>query len=180
MIRKRNMRRDQSGTAAAEFALVLPVLIVIFVASMSLFDAFRAKRLISQAATTVVDLATRATVMNDNRRDELYDVAAAIAGDYIDVDDYEISVTSIVNEFDTDDDDTLTVAWSFSNVSKAKLKDKDLKGIDLPTIAEGDSMVLVYVQASYAPPVLAGYVKGISFQQAAIRRPRFIQQIPYK
>jgi len=170
---------DNQGVAAVEFAIVFPLLIVFLTGSMSLFDGLRGARVYGQAATTVADLVTRQIEMNNDKLSDMYATAAALTGQYSRVSNYQISITSIVNEFDSRGNTDLSIAWSRGNASGAALNADDLGNYDLPQLFEGESVILVVMSGTYTPAIWADAVGHISYHRHALRRPRFVPEIPF-
>ena len=54
-------RRDAKGTAATEFAMILPVMVLGYFGAISAYQGFEARQLTTRASTTVVDLITRSS-----------------------------------------------------------------------------------------------------------------------
>lgn len=175
----KNIFRDNRGNAAVEFVITFPVLLAFFFGAVSTFDAFRASRLISQASTTVVDLITRETDLTDDKFDRMVTVAESLAGRYATASDFVVSVTSISNPDDPDDAATLAIDWTKATDEDFEIEDTDLAGIDLPGIAEGDSVIFVRVRADYEPPLVSKFTDSFNFRYDTVRRARFVQNIPY-
>lgn len=176
---KSGFLRDRGGVAAIEFALVFPLLIVFLTGSLSLYDGLRGSRVYGQAATTVSDLVTRQTAMSDALLTDMFATAEALTGQYSRVSDYRISITSVVNEFDSRGNPDLSIGWSRGNVSGAALTLDDLGEFDLPDLFEGESVILVVMSGTYTPFIWADAVGQISYQRHSLRRPRFIPVIQF-
>lgn len=173
------VRTNQDGTAAIEFAIIVPVLIALFLGGVSAFDGNRAAAMLTRASTVLVDLATRQTVIDDTRRDVLFTTAAAIAGPYARNDDFLIVMSSITNPADDDDPDLLVLDWSEASRTGKALQADDLADLSLPPIPDGDSMIVVTVSATHEPIVGWSVVRPWSMTRTSIRRPRFSSSIPY-
>lgn len=172
--------RREDGVSVIEFALIFPVLLAGFIGTVGVFDAMRASRLMTQAATTVVDLVTRQTEMDDETFDQLIMTAEAIVGTYAINSDFEVVMTSVINPLDPEDADDLEVSWSESTNDDLALETEDLAALNLPSLAEGDTLVMVSVSAGYTPTYATGYIQPIDMRYTAIRRPRFVQQLTYE
>ncbi|MTI43994.1 Flp pilus assembly protein TadG [Roseibium hamelinense] len=165
--------RNHDGVAAVEFALIFPVLLLIFVNVVALFDGLRASRLIARSAAVSVDLVTRfqGNDFTSDDFDEIIEVSKSIAGPYAENTNFTVVVTSIINVFDQDDD--LTVAWSASDPVDNELADADLDEFDLPDLAQGDTLILVEVRANYTPILTSEIVVSFTLDDYQVRRPRF-------
>lgn len=171
--------KGERGTAGVEFAIVLPMMILAFVGSFSVFQGVRASRLISQASTTVVDLVTRQAEMTDGSFTLMASTAEAIVGSFVESSSLDVTVTSILNPDDEDDALDYEVQWSLSTVTDGELETSDLAQINLPGIAETDTVILVSVKGRYKPKIAPMFVGPMLMKRTAIRRPRFSQSIAY-
>lgn len=173
------LKHEVSGVASIEFALVVPVLLSVMLGATGLFDLFQGARSTERGATTIVDLVTRQVAMDDDSFDIMVATAESIMGDYAESGSFEISISSIQNEFDSSSDPTLSVAWSKANVDSAVIKDDDLIDYDIPDIPEGETVILVKILSSYTPYVVTDEVGSVDYERYVIRRPRLADQIPY-
>ena len=172
---------DQDGVAAIEFAMVMPFLVLFMVGAVNLFDGYQGAEAYQKAGTTVVDLVTRQeTEFGDTERDMIFATADALLGKYGGSSDFEISITSVVNEFDSDSDPTLTIEWSEANIPSAELIEAELINYKIPSIAEGGTVILIVMSGSYKSFTLTDYFGEYSYSRYFIRRPRFLDSIPYQ
>ncbi|MEM9106675.1 MAG: hypothetical protein AAGC96_13560 [Pseudomonadota bacterium] len=174
----KNFKNDRDGIAAVEFALVLPFLVLILINVVSFFDGFRGDKIISKTTGVVVDLVTRDKgPIDDAAFEELVAVATALTGKYAVSSEFTVVVASIRNVFDVDEDDALELVWSRSNVDDAVLEQEDLDELDLPLVAEGDSVIYALVQAQYKPMLVNELIGTFTLSDHQVRRPRFISEI---
>lgn len=175
-------RRDESGVVAMEFAFIAPVLIFMFFGAISIYDTMRAARQASQTTLILSDLATRTLDMSDDKRDALFITANSLMSSWDANGTYSISVTSVINpkEEAGDEDVDAEVSWSEATSETAKIKDADLAKFDLPTIIEGDSLVLVEIKGDYSPIfAMLGIETSYSIERSSVRRPRFVSELIY-
>ncbi|WP_306141538.1 hypothetical protein [Roseibium sp. MMSF_3412] len=174
----KSLLRDCSGVAAVEFALVLPFLVLVLINVVSFFDGFRGDKIISKTTGVVVDLVTRDKgAIDDDKFTELVNIATALTGKYAVSAEFTVVVASIRNVFDVDEDDELELVWSRSNVDDAVLEQGDLDELDLPFVAEGDSVIYVLVQAQYKPMLVNELLGTFTLSDNQVRRPRFVSEI---
>jgi len=175
--------KDDSGAVAMEFALIMPVLIAFYFGGVSMYDAMRASHQTATVAVTLADLSTRVIDMNDDKRDALFNSGRALMSKWPSETDYSISITSIINptEANNGDPDVLrAVSWSEATDESAKLTDADLPRFDLPTIAEGDSLVIIEVKGTYRPQhSILGTQGNFDITRSSVRRPRFVSEVHY-
>ncbi len=175
--------KDDSGAVAIEFALIMPVLIAFYFAGVSMYDAIRASHQAANVSVTLADLTTRVIDMNDDKRDALFNSGRALMSQWPSEADYTISVTSIINpneSNDADPDVIEEVVWSEATDESAKLTTEDLSRFDLPTIAEGDSLVIIEVKGNYRPQhSILGAQGNFDISRSSVRRPRFVSEVHY-
>ena len=169
--------RDESGTAAVEFALIFPVLVFGYLGAIAAFEAYRAQNSVTRASAAVVDLVTRQLVFSEGNRDRVFSVANAIVGDVADG-DVVVTVTSVYNPLSDGEDDDYFVDWSYTSGSGAVVEDDDITSMDLPSIENGDSLVVVTVEAIYTPRFLSDIFTTMTLNYTSVRRPRFALRIP--
>lgn len=170
--------RERGGTAATEFALVLPVLIAAYLGAISSFEGFQARKNVTKASTTVVDLITRSQVMNEETRDNMYAVAAALVGNSADITPI-VTMTSVSNPISESDPDARIIDWTYSNDHTTLMDEDALAELDLPVITKGDSLVVVRVYIEHTPRFEMGGIFTKQFMsETTFRRPRFVLRIP--
>lgn len=174
-----SLKNDKKGVAAVEFAMVVPLILLLLLGSVGLFDLYNGSRSIERGAATVVDLVSRQSEMEDDKFDLLIATSESLIGRYAEGAGFELVVSSIENVFDSDDDPTLTVAWSKSNVESKEIEDSDLVDYELPAVPEGGSIILVSVRNSYTPYVTTDAVGLVEFERNSVRRPRFVESVEY-
>ena len=171
---------DARGSSTVEFAFIAPVFLTFMMVCIVVFDAARAVRQVGLAAQTVSDLATRVDEMDDARRDAMFATAASILGKYAGSSPFNVVISSIVNDLG-DGDDEIRVVWSEAKVAGQELEDEDLDDLALPTIPEGESVIVVQFDLDYRLAfVVEGFSPDLKFEEVAIRRPRFVSEVCYR
>jgi len=98
------------GVAAVEFALILPILIVLFLGSVELTNGLTASRKMSQVASTVGDLVSQYRTLDCATLTDIFKASSAIMTPY---DDTSLVVSIAGVEFDSGG--AATVDWSRTN-----------------------------------------------------------------
>lgn len=171
--------RERRGTAATEFALVFPVMVMAYFGAVSSFEGFRARQAVTKASTTVVDLITRSQAMTEDRRDSLYEVADSLVGTKADMSP-TVTFTSVSNPISDPDEDARVIDWSYSNDSQTLIEEEeDLAALALPEIPKGNSVIIARVYIEHTPRFkLGGIFSKQNMVQITYRRPRFVLRIP--
>ncbi|WP_420340668.1 hypothetical protein [Roseibium sp.] len=104
--------------------------------------------------------------------------AVSILGNYATDSNFIMTVSSVRNFFD--DEDELEVHWSESNDDDAILTDDDLEKFDFPTLAEGDTVIVVQLSLEHSALFVSEIVGDFSLYDFHIRRPRFKTEIVHE
>ena len=104
--RLRRFRTSQTGISAIEFALIAPVMVLIYFACIELSLMMMLDRKVTSASSSLGDLVARAAIIDDDDLDDIIEATRMIL-EPNDVSDARIRISSIY-----DDDGTNRVAWS--------------------------------------------------------------------
>lgn len=167
-------RSDETGTLMAETVLVLPFMLWSYLALFVYWDSYRAMNVVQKAAYTISDMISREMI---SVTDTYINGMDAMMEYLIDADqDAKTRVSSITwsqlnNRYE--------VQWSRSpgnampQLTTASVA--DLAG-RLPTMFDGDFIVLVEVEVGYHPSFNVG-IGEQTLKQFIATRPRFLSKI---
>nr|WP_237351688.1 TadE/TadG family type IV pilus assembly protein [Rhizobium sp. ACO-34A] len=110
----RRFLSDQQGIGGVEFALLAPMLIVIYLCAFELMMGFTVAKKASAASSTIADLISREDKVTKTSLAGMVDVADAIFVPYS-VNDLSLKITGVK----VDANRQATVAWSWSNTGAA-------------------------------------------------------------
>ncbi|MCA1968221.1 unnamed protein product [Ciceribacter sp. T2.26MG-112.2] len=110
----RRMRDDRSGIGGVEFALIAPLLLVLYLAAFELTLAFNTSKRATVSASTVADLVSRTDKVVKDDLDDMIDVVSAIFAPY---DPYKLALN--ITGVKVDSAKAASVAWSWSNSGSA-------------------------------------------------------------
>jgi Flp pilus assembly protein TadG len=177
-------RRDHRGVSAVEFALIAPVLILIYMGLAELSQAMTAQRRVSHAASAVGDLVAQTDKITNSDMNDIFAAAATIMIPFP-TDRLSLRVTSVTG----DKNGNGVVDWSSvpttaqDDLPAAAAKDMvptcttaTLPGVlCVPTgliTALGDNVVVA--ESSYTYEALVKYVlkDGLKFNEKFYMRPR--------
>ncbi len=166
--------KDCRAMAATEFALLLPVLLVIFFGVVEGSDALSKSRRVTLAANTLADLAAQETDLLESAADSLFVGVEEI----VDANGaaMDIRLVSVIFD-DTDGDgtpDSPVVHWSYDNAGgepyPAGTVYNDLSD---PALLEIDSSIVVAeVIYPYTSSLTHYFISNITFDRDAARWPR--------
>ncbi|MFY0617878.1 TadE/TadG family type IV pilus assembly protein [Shimia sp.] len=182
----RDFRRDTRGTVAVETVIMWPGLFLAMLAMAVLFDAYRARSTTDKAAFAISDMLSRET--------------AAVTFDYL---DGARSLFSEISSVRSDHDlivslvtwdtvnDTHRLGWSHSitedgaedtlawdNTDMINMSD------NLPTLVDGESIVVVQTNSTFVPPTIlrrwwGDNWDGVALNTLVFSRPRFVSNLAW-
>lgn len=160
------------GVVAIEFALILPVMVVMLTGLIELSYLMMAERRVSGAAHSTADLIAQATDLNTSDLNDLFTAAALVMAPF-DTADLKIGVSSV--RFD---DTTGNPSEDWNGAYNAG-------SVSNPTtlatgMGEAGSSVII-VTASYTyTPVLNAVLSGpYTLSETAITRPRYLPYVGF-
>lgn len=168
---------DRAGMAATEFALLLPVLLILFFGVVEGSDALTKSRRVTLAANTLADLAAQETELLQNAADSLFvGVEEIINVNSAAITIRLISVIADPNDGDGDglpDGDPI-VHWSYDN-SGGEPYAPGAAFTKLPNASLLDpsaSIVVAEIAFPYTSPLTGYFISSITFDRVATRWPR--------
>lgn len=164
------LMRDQRGVAGIEFAFLAPLLIVLFLVSVTLALLFRDSKSSERAASVVGDVISRQTTVDTAYLQTSYKLYLNMVGR--DAAAVKFRVTSVKKA-----GGTFTIAWSYAISPQVALSDAELAKKTLPLVSDNDSLVLVETSVAASPLTL--YFGGLvgDMSNSITERPRFTATI---
>lgn len=165
-------RRDISGASLIEFALLVPVLMLLIMGTLTLFDLFRTSQNAEKATFTIGDILSRQQPTVDKAfLNQMYQTFVHLVPGA--VNNATIRVSSIVR-----DGDEYDVEWS-QLVQAGNVDLPEVPLDTLPDIADGDSVILTETYLRH--PILLDVVAfdEITYRNWAVTRPRFVPAIGF-
>lgn len=103
----RRLAGDRSGVSAVEFALILPLMLMLYLGGNEFGHALTIKRKVTHVSSTIADLITQSKTVTDADLANIFDVASAIMTPYA-----SGALTIKVAMIKIDEDNNATVMWS--------------------------------------------------------------------
>jgi len=153
----------QKGVAAVEFAIILPLLLLILFGAVSGFQLYKRDKSVDYAASTVVDLISRFSEISTTDRDAILAIPEVLTSS-----DDGVVQTRIANiEFR---DSQYFVRWS-RDKNWSHLTNADLSGLSLPVIGEYDTLLYVEVRVKFSSPLPFDAFKNMNLSSISYARP---------
>lgn len=180
-LRLRRIFRDRSGASGIEFALVLPLMILLFAGTVEFGHALTVSRKIDQIASTTGDIISQQGTWTKS------DIAKLLTGTSFILQPYDTSgLTIIVTAESMNGSGKTVVDWSAA-LNTSALVAGAASPIEVPAgIQEtGVEIVLTRVQYQYTTPLSALFasltgVDGYSFDSHCFNHPRVGDTITYR
>ncbi|OWV80441.1 pilus assembly protein TadG [Rhizobium sp. R635] len=176
----RRLARDRAAASGVEFALLLPILIVLLFGTVDLGHALTVSRKIDEIASSTGDMIAQQSTWTST------DVAKLLSGASFILQPYDttgLKITLTVN--DVDNSGKATVNWSAA-FNTSSLASGTASAIDIPKKIQetGVQVVLTRVEYTLTTPVSAFFSNftgqnGYSFDHHFFNRPRVSDTIKY-
>ncbi len=164
------------GLAAVEFALIAPIMIVLFFGVVESSGALSASRKTLLSANTLADLVAQETEIT---RDNLDDLFVGME-DVIDLRDINATfrVVSVIYDVDTDE---LKVDWSYDSTGAQPYATGSVYSGDLDAALFDDAASLIVAETEYAyvSPISQKIIGALTFEKSASRWPRRTARVKY-
>lgn len=167
-------RRCDQGNVVVEFALALPVLLMMLLASAELGRFVLLNQKIDRVAITMSDLVARAETINETELDDIFNAATHVAEPFDLGSSGRVIISSVINA----DGEGATVAWQRSGGGtfiKASEVGAEGETADLPedfAVREGETAIVSEVFFDFEPFLSATIVSPRVIYKRAHHRPR--------
>lgn len=160
------LARDTRGLSAIEFALVLPIMIIMYIGAVEFSHALTVDRRVTSVASAVADLTAQTDKVTSTDVQDIFTAASSIMTPYS-ATPISIVVTSVV----ADEDNETTVGWSCAHNASAHAEGADF------TLPEGltqpfSSVIVAEVSYNYSPPIGHYMTGGLTMSETFYLRPR--------
>jgi Flp pilus assembly protein TadG len=167
----RRLIADQGGVAAVEFALLVPILCLLYFGMAELTQGVMAERRASHTASTIGDLVSQSSTITQAEVGDIFTVGQTITYPFP-TSPLSMRITSVV----TDAHNNATVAWSQASGMTALVKGNPVT-ISSNVITASQSVIMAEATYVYTPAV--GYVlhTPLTFHETYYLRPRLSAQV---
>ncbi|MBV9840698.1 MAG: pilus assembly protein [Sphingomonadaceae bacterium] len=167
----RRLRDCTRGVALTEFALCVPVLLVLYLGGVQISDAIACNRKVTITSRAVADLISQNATMSSSQINTVLNASTQVMVPY------PASRALVrVSELTTDGSGNTTVTWSEAiNGSRRTLG----SSFTLPPAIKLANSSLIYSEVAYAyqPRISLGFIKPLSLTQTVYMVPRVSSSI---
>ncbi|MDH7784332.1 Flp pilus assembly protein TadG [Ochrobactrum sp. 19YEA23] len=173
----RQFLRDRRGVSAVEFALIAPVLLLIYLGSTDLADGLDVNKKISRSASSLADLVTRQISVSAADIDDMFAIGNTSLLPYRRTNP-KIRITALkVTKAQSSSTYTVTVDWSRANVANFAAVAGSKGDLPAALIATDAYFIKVDVQLDYKP--LNSWIStSIPMSETYYLSPRYTNSIP--
>jgi Flp pilus assembly protein TadG len=142
---------DARGSSAVEFAVILPMMLVLFFGTVELSNGVAADRKVTLTARTLSDLTSQATQVSDTDISNAFTASTAIMAPYP-----SGPIKAIISEIAIDATGKATISWSKASNTTAHAVGSTVT--TLPPALAVPSTYLIWGEATYTYTPVVGYV----------------------
>lgn len=173
-LRDRPFLRDRSGVAALEFALIAPLMILLFFGIVEGSSALAQSRRVTLAVNTLADLAAQETQITAAQTADLFsgvDQIMTSGG-------ATIRLISLVYD---PVDDRAEVHWSRDNAGGTPyVAGSAYTGLSDPALLDaGSSLIVAEIEYTWTPPLTQAVFGAVDFDKIAMRWPRRAPRVQF-
>jgi Flp pilus assembly protein TadG len=158
--------RDRSGAVAAEFAMILPVMVALLFGVYDLGTAIVINQKAIASSQIMADLVSRSVAVTQDELDDIVFAGREAMRPYTTA-DFSYSVVSVEFAADPDDPEP-SVCWDEGPVATTNAM---LEGTE-PLAAPGEGIVVVTVQYQYEPVFATYLMDTLNMSEVAFARGR--------
>lgn len=168
--------RSAAGLAAVEFALIAPIMILIFVGVVESSGALAASRKTLLASNTLADLVAQETQILKSDLDDLFVGMEEI----IDTRDIEVTFRVASVSFDSADG-KVKVDWSYDSTGAQPYAPGSVYagGLNAALFDDTSSLIVAETAYAYSSPVSQKIIGPMTFDKMASRWPRRTARVRY-
>ena len=167
---------ERTGIAAMEFALIAPIMILLFFGIVEGSNALAVSRRVSLAVNTLTDLASQETQLTASQTTDLFNGVEQIVGQGNIT--AQIRLVSVILDPDTGD---AIVHWSHDNSGAAPYAPgSTYTGLaDASLLDASTSLIVGELVYAYSSPLTKVVISGVNFDKTATRWPRRAARVQF-
>jgi Flp pilus assembly protein TadG len=163
----RRLGSDQRGIAAVEFALLAPVMVLLYCGVAELTMAMMAERRAAHTASVIADLVAQTPQITNSQLTDVLNVGGPILSPFP-ASVLKLRVTSVI----ADASASPKVSWSQGSGLGALAVNSTAPGIPAGLLAAGDSVIKADVQYTFTSPLRIVMRNPVTFTDTYLLKPR--------
>lgn len=163
----KRLAKDKRGVSAVEFALVAPVMILLYFGLAELTMAMMAERRASHTASAIADLVAQTPQINQTEMDAIFMIGDAILKPFPTT-TLKMRVTSVK----ADANNIPKVTWSKSKNLSPLTAGSTVTSFPANLLAANESLVMAESSYTFTSPLKKVMPNGITFSQKFYLKPR--------
>jgi Flp pilus assembly protein TadG len=160
-------RKDQRGVAAVEFALVAPVMILLYTGMAELTLAMMAERQAAHSASVVGDLVAQSGTVTTAQVSDIFNVGTSIMKPFP-----PATLAFRVTSVKADVNGVPKVVWSLGHGMGALTAGATVASFPANLLAAGDSVIKADVSYTYTSPIMQVLPAPITYADSFYLKPR--------
>lgn len=169
---RRSFLANRDGVAAVEFALIAPVMIVLYFGMCEFSQAYMAHKRMGHVASSVADIVARVSVIETGQLIDIFGAGQIIMSPFSG-DSLSIRVSSVTR----DSNGVARVDWSHAEGVWTARASQEQVVVPADVIANGESLIMSETRYDYRSPVDFVMPQVTQFQQTYYLRPRTVPKI---
>jgi Flp pilus assembly protein TadG len=166
--------RARSGIAAVEFALIAPVLLLLYLGGYELTQALSTYRKLTDTTTELASIVSQYAVISSSEVTSVFTASSQIMYPHS-----AASLTIVLSEVSTDANSNPTVTWSQAYNGGAALTAGSAVAMPANLAMANTSYILVQTTYLYTPTIGAAFVQPITMHDSIYMLPRRSPTIAY-
>ncbi|PQA72590.1 TadE/TadG family type IV pilus assembly protein [Brucella oryzae] len=173
----RKFLSDRRGLGAVEFALIAPLLLLLYLGSVDLADGMDTNKKVSRSASVLADLVARQLSVTKNDLDDMFNIGRASLLPY-GRSDPKIRITAIrIDGTENANNLEPKVDWSYANIADFAAEKGVASNFPASLLVEGSYFIKVDVELDYKP-LNAWISTSIPMSETYYLAPRYTNTIP--
>jgi len=169
----RRLRGANDGVSAVEFAIIAPLMLVLYFGSVELSLLMQADRRVTSASATMGDLTARSATVADNDIDQIFAAAEFVMAP-LPTQNARLRISSFV----ADPAGNVTVGWSDARNTAPLSVGAPVTDLPNGVIAPGGSVIFAEVEYQYSSRIEFVLQGERQLEEEFYMRPRRVNAIP--
>lgn len=143
----KTLGKDSDGVSALEFALIAPLMVLLYYGGVELSLLMQADRRVTNVAATIGDLTSRSTIIRDDDIDAVFDSASILLAP-LQVGQAQMRVSSVASA-GSGNNQQIRVVWSDARGTTARPVGSQISELPEDLVPAGSSLIVAEVTYPY-------------------------------